>query len=1263
MSTIKGIFEPFYSYVSSQLNARKILLSNPQYIDETKGNIDTNGEFDESFYQLNMKDFYLGDKGFRNQRAFHSYTTEKQCIIRMASGVDIREENNLLDAYETHLTGPQLARNWVLESGIRGRFGNQRSGFSEGNFSTMEGEAYGDASTRSDSADGFGIVPMPGIIDATIDTKTEDGSLREATINFVCHNRRQLEILEALYMRPGYPILLEWGWDPYISFSEGKLGNQLESIKTNKNEFSVLDEFFQSQSSINSLNNTISLYKENSEGNYDGFIGYVKNFSFKVREDGGYDCVTSIIAHGEILESLKSTVKVTSKLYGVGDKEIYNLQEPLDEKEITDEFSFYLKSIKANLDKAGNKAIIEYTGTDREEDSTTLMDKIEISALLAAVQNPLAKASVLLFQKLGFTPTLADVLAREARQKASSISGIRENNIFYKNEDDEVIPIHKLNKVSPDYSKGLEEIKNLIKEVAKIGDPELILSKEDWEDYPLDINRTEKEDNWLEGTWGTFEDWMNGEKTRTGERYLSSGFDPLFEGTILKEISISDRSEDSSGVKKKIFVRWDLICQILNRKITPQYKKDHALVELTYLNPNEETYTIAEHPSKRGDDSKKVDSPTDKYYLQYALPDNKAIFTTDTDQLKPGPSNFENSDLGSVSTPKGTPIVDTTPQPPLLGRSFDTDVCLMPHQLPPEQWNKGRNSGLIGKTLKRGIHQLTSFYNVGSSLNDIGMVYFNLDHLISTYENLTLEEYTTTDSLGEERTKRRLKKEFSFHDWITTIWNDVNDACGGFYDFGLHVEHSRPNVVRIIDFTFKGKPSDVSMNRPIFQFNPQGLASITRESEFSSKIDNDFASVISIAAQSPNDIHSLEAMSFKAFHKNIKNRFTSPENDEEGRIAKLKQQYETYSQEIQNYNNAINSLKYLITKMNRSNYETELINPLDNEADWEKRKPISPDVAKSFASKLEEMRNKIEARHGTINEDGYPNNMPEESAQFNQTTNENPVTGEPSIKVDIGGTNTNLRPYIGSFREGTTYSRNAIIPITVSMTLDGIAGIHPLQIFQIHPEKLPKGYQNENIVFVIKKETNKITSGQDWTTEITGYLTLLDGNPNMGANPETLKKDNSPNILDDVDNLKTFYPNADKLRNDIEQLIELGFLYFIIEEKIGASTITDPDPQLSSGGDITPLLVEKTMSIFSSIKKKLKNHLSVKIRITAGNDLFHQQERPNSKHTVGKALDFTIDPYNPQTKAAVEETLTEHNLYFDNDYENTDVDDHFHFQV
>ena len=56
------------------------------------------------------------------------------------------------------------------------------------------------------------------------------------------------------------------------------------------------------------------------------------------------------------------------------------------------------------------------------------------------------------------------------------------------------------------------------------------------------------------------------------------------------------------------------------------------------------------------------------------------------------------------------------------------------------------------------FRNFTSFKEVVTNTNSIGHIYFNLDYIISQYEQLALEEYKTTDSLGEERTKRRLKK-------------------------------------------------------------------------------------------------------------------------------------------------------------------------------------------------------------------------------------------------------------------------------------------------------------------------------------------------------------------------------------------------------------------------------------------------------------------------------------------------------------------------
>ena len=46
--------------------------------------------------------------------------------------------------------------------------------------------------------------------------------------------------------------------------------------------------------------------------------------------------------------------------------------------------------------------------------------------------------------------------------------------------------------------------------------------------------------------------------------------------------------------------------------------------------------------------------------------------------------------------------------------------------------------------------------------------------------------------------------------------------------------------------------------------------------------------------------------------------------------------------------------------------------------------------------------------------------------------------------------------------------------------------------FKIDKSRLPEGYQGEDIAFVCMGEQQKITAGQDWTTEISGQIFLLD---------------------------------------------------------------------------------------------------------------------------------------------------------------------------
>jgi hypothetical protein len=230
--------------------------------------------------------------------AFYTNTVHRQCVIRMMSGVDIMSKS-LLETAEKNIPN-NLAKMFILEGGTLPYRGTPKKGFgSEG--------AYNDPATRSNAGDGYGIVPMPGIINAEIRTKTTYGSLREAKVNFVCHNKRQLSALEILYMRPGMPLLLEWQWSPFID-NDGLI---------NTTNYSLEGKWFNRFNNLTDFNQEIIAKKTSSGGNYDGFVGFCKNFNIVSRPDGGYDCTTEIIASGEVLQGLKARREGHTKLLDV----------------------------------------------------------------------------------------------------------------------------------------------------------------------------------------------------------------------------------------------------------------------------------------------------------------------------------------------------------------------------------------------------------------------------------------------------------------------------------------------------------------------------------------------------------------------------------------------------------------------------------------------------------------------------------------------------------------------------------------------------------------------------------------------------------------------------------------------------------------------------------------------------------------------------------------------------------------------------------
>jgi hypothetical protein len=215
-----------------------------------------------------------------------TYLNSKTAWIQLRSSVDLpKAEKPSGLATDNVLLGGTLTASNTLKAGI----GNpQTKAYSNESYN----KSYGDLGY---SFNVLGIKPMPGITNISIQNKGAYGSLRQATVNFQCWDIAQLNLLEQLYMRPGYTVLLEWGWAPYLNNS-GKLEHRI---------YQDTDFFGRKNINVQDYLSGLRAKTLASHGNYDAMFGYVMNYSWKYRNDGGFDCTTEIISTGEILESYK----------------------------------------------------------------------------------------------------------------------------------------------------------------------------------------------------------------------------------------------------------------------------------------------------------------------------------------------------------------------------------------------------------------------------------------------------------------------------------------------------------------------------------------------------------------------------------------------------------------------------------------------------------------------------------------------------------------------------------------------------------------------------------------------------------------------------------------------------------------------------------------------------------------------------------------------------------------------------------------------
>jgi hypothetical protein len=234
-----------------------------------------------------------------------TYLNSKTGWVKLISSVDIekRERDTAtsvddrlkLIGVNTSYRGNKLAKEFILFNGtsIQDKKGvTQRENITNTN-SSVNDFAYGLGGNE------FGLRPMPGILSAEIKTLNR-GSIKESTVRIKAFNRVQFQIIDVLYLRLGYPILLEWGHSVYYD-NKGKFHNGSD------NDWSIAYDFLEGK--LKNYYDILSKIQKNrldSNGNYDALLGKVKNYNWTFDRDGNYDITLSIISVGDVIESLQT---------------------------------------------------------------------------------------------------------------------------------------------------------------------------------------------------------------------------------------------------------------------------------------------------------------------------------------------------------------------------------------------------------------------------------------------------------------------------------------------------------------------------------------------------------------------------------------------------------------------------------------------------------------------------------------------------------------------------------------------------------------------------------------------------------------------------------------------------------------------------------------------------------------------------------------------------------------------------------------------
>ena len=311
-----------------------------------------------------------------------TYLNSRTAFVKLASSIYIEENrlnilkqtqtggNDLLDGVGT---GYDLAIRNVLQGGLVSKGNINLSGNSEINQHFQKGDSekyrqsvsdntsfltqhrkgitgYSDTPAYGVGGLDFGFSPMPGITEVEIKDLNR-GSIKKSSLTIKCHNKNQFDIIDVLYLRLGYTVCLEWGWNTYKDNN-----NNL----TNLNDTLIDNEFWKVMNEdYSDFLDKIEKKRKETFGNYDGIIGVISNFSWNFNPDGTYDIKLEITSLGDVIESLKVNLPplIKDRTDPYAEKRLESLAEELKDRKATQEefYNVLYPGLEEELEKVYNK--------------------------------------------------------------------------------------------------------------------------------------------------------------------------------------------------------------------------------------------------------------------------------------------------------------------------------------------------------------------------------------------------------------------------------------------------------------------------------------------------------------------------------------------------------------------------------------------------------------------------------------------------------------------------------------------------------------------------------------------------------------------------------------------------------------------------------------------------------------------------------------------------------------------------------------------